>query len=71
MRSWIKNMSLQDALETIDSLVNIIENAQRSKRPRKNYLHDAVNLNTDIDLSNIKFISKKEYLNLKENYCKK
>lgn len=71
MRAWIKNLNLEDALQTIDNLMDVIDNAQTKKRPRKNYLKEALKLNTDIDLSHTKFVSKKEYLNLKENYCNK
>lgn len=63
MKQWIKNLSLEEALEVVERLVDVIDTAQTRtwKSPRKNYMQQAIALDTDLLLDETKFMSKREY----------
>lgn len=75
MKQWIKNLSLEEALEVIERLDHVIDTAQTRhwKSPRKNYMPQAIALGTDLLLDEKKFMSRKEYQECVEyaNYYKK
>lgn len=72
MRQWIKNLSVEEALEVIERLSHVVETAQTRKSPRKNYMAQAIALDTDLLLDEKKFMSKKEYKECVNyaNWCK-
>lgn len=71
MKQWIKNLSLEEALEVVERLVDVIDTAQTRhwKSPRKNYMPQAIALDTDLLLDENKFMSKREYEECVEYAC--